>query len=268
MRIYVTKRPITPGEKFGRLTAIRPDEKRRWVFKCDCGTEKRINRFNVLRGTTRSCGCLLHESQVQHGRTNTLKHGMWQTKAFYRWSSMLARCCNPTHRAYNNYGGRGITVCERWRESFAHFYADMGDAPTGLTLDRVDNDKGYSPENCRWSDWRTQLRNRRVPRRKRKLNMQLTMYEITVRLMLTGASCKLIGQGTTVEEAFIDGIRNVQDAFRPSTSGKTRQEYGLSVTTRDGRHLNQTLREFEAGVNHGGRIAPEPEPEDLGGVFG
>jgi hypothetical protein len=88
-------------------------------------------------------------------------HGLTHHPIFGRWISMLQRCYNPSSRKFNNYGGRGITVCERWRESVANFYADMGDPPPGMSLERRDNNRGYSPDNCYWASPQQQIRNTR-----------------------------------------------------------------------------------------------------------
>lgn len=94
-------------------------------------------------------------------------HGMSCTPIWYSWSGMFGRCDNPRHPRYSSYGGRGITICDRWRgnRGFVHFLADMGERPEGLTLDRVDNDRGYSPGNCRWATPKQQANNRRKARK-------------------------------------------------------------------------------------------------------
>jgi hypothetical protein len=89
-----------------------------------------------------------------------LRHGMTGTKLYDSWKGMRARCSNPSHISYKNYGGRGISVCNEWQD-FENFYADMGDRPEGATLERIDNDKGYSKDNCKWASWSENNRNRR-----------------------------------------------------------------------------------------------------------
>lgn len=150
------------GQKFNRLTVLgfAGILNRQWFCKCECGNVTKVQSGSLKNGNTTSCGCL-HKERVKEVRT---KHGhsahSQESRTYNTWKTMLKRCQNPNYKDFNNYGGRGIIVCERW-QSFENFLADMGERPEGKTLDRKENDKGYYPENCKWADWFEQANNRR-----------------------------------------------------------------------------------------------------------
>lgn len=122
------------------------DKRRHAVFMCECGTATVTQPRYVTGGNTMSCGCLCDESHANRFTT----HGMSISSTYNTWCSMKARCCNQNDLGWTNYGGRKISVCERWL-SFGNFLADMGERPFGMSLDRIDNEKGYFKQNCKWS---------------------------------------------------------------------------------------------------------------------
>lgn len=131
---------------------------KRAVYRCECGTDFVAFVGNVKRGTTRSCGCLRRKATGDRARIHG--HRTARTKTYVAWVNMKARCDNSAVKGYADYGGRGITYDQRWSD-FAAFLADMGEAPKGLTLDRKDNAKGYSKDNCRWATRSQQALNKR-----------------------------------------------------------------------------------------------------------
>jgi hypothetical protein len=153
------------GERYGRLTVIAhvgfANACSTWLCECDCGNRITV-RLSGLLGRTKSCGCQKRESASKRGKANqTHGHG-YGTPEYISWRSMKQRCENPKAKKFANYGGRGIKVCDRWRNSFENFLADMGPRPLGHTLDRYpDSDGHYSKENCRWATDSEQNKNRR-----------------------------------------------------------------------------------------------------------
>lgn len=157
------------GDRFGRLVVLSRlgrQEKYALLCQCDCGGTSKVRGDSLLRGSSQSCGCIHREAASAQGRRNT-KHGgarrlAQRDLAYHSWCGMKARCYNPFDHKFEHYGGRGITVCPQWRYSYATFLKDMGHrTSTRLSLDRIDVDGNYEPENCRWATQKTQQNNRR-----------------------------------------------------------------------------------------------------------
>lgn len=151
------------GQRFNMLVAIEVagvarDKSILWLCRCDCGSTRVLGGSQLRRGIIYSCGCANRRSAAKY------KHGGTGTKAYQAWVDMRRRCDDSRRHAFVDYGGRGISYDAAWGD-FSMFIADMGVPAEGQTLDRINNDEGYSKANCRWADMRTQCRNRRSSRR-------------------------------------------------------------------------------------------------------
>lgn len=157
----------------------KTDRKKYSLYECSCGTRKEIRDDHVRYGYTQSCGCIKKTSakeSLEKARAANTKHGMAGSSIYNIWRSMKERCNNPNQKFYSYYGGRGISVCDRWN-TFENFYADMGDRPPGMTIDRINGNLGYSPENCRWATRAEQQANLRVNRRIEYNGLNLTLSQ-------------------------------------------------------------------------------------------
>lgn len=168
---------------FGLWTVVREEPKRGhnryYLCRCECGTEKPVYWGNLSQGYSTNCGCRGMRLFTSARR----KHGMTDSVEYQTWGNMKDRCGNPSNKSYQDYGARGITVCDKWINDFAAFFADMGPRPSPQhTIERVNNDKGYSPDNCVWATKQVQKNNTRRNRRLTFNGETLTITEWSRRL--------------------------------------------------------------------------------------
>ena len=152
------------GMKFGRLLVLgwsrTQGKMAMWKCRCDCGREVEIFGGSLRHKRTLSCGCFGKERRIESHLKHGATRGHTMNREYRAWCCMKARC-NPNHKQHKDYGGRGISVCDRWVNSFENFFSDMGSCPPRMTLDRIDNDLGYYKQNCRWATRKQQGNNTR-----------------------------------------------------------------------------------------------------------
>jgi hypothetical protein len=196
------------GRTFGRWTVLdRAERARYWNCVCECGNRREVFDSSLTTGSSPSCGCITRTvfaaRWVTHGHAGSGSRSI----EFETWCRIRQRCENPRNPGFKNYGARGIAVCDRWREDFQHFLDDVGYRPgPGFSLDRIDNERGYEPGNCRWATAKEQARNRRSSRFIVAHGQRKTVAEWSE---LTGVSpttiSRRLASGMTPEQAVASG---------------------------------------------------------------
>ncbi len=202
------------GQKFGRLTAIAKigTDKRRcilWLCQCDCGKSTVVSSNSLLCGNTKSCGCLHRERTIAANTKHGCQKNNYPDRIYTVWAHLKSRCYNKNSKYYYNYGGRGITVCDEWLHDFQAFYdwAMANGYRDDLTIDRIDNNKGYSPDNCRWVDRKTQANNTRRNRYLTHKGKTQTLAQWADELKISPHTLwSRLNSGWSVERTFETGV--------------------------------------------------------------
>lgn len=229
------------GQTFGRLEVVERAAKIRgrtaWKCRCICGASKDVTGSDLVTGNTQSCGCLFLDAVTTHGQYLDPVNAVWR--------QMNARCSNPNNQRWERYGGRGIVVCGRWKNSYLNFLADMGPRPEGATLERRQNDGPYAPENCYWATYTEQNRNT-------SQNRMVTLGNITKTVI---EWCELTGINHAVLRSRLDQGWDVELALTTPQNPLLRKDrprpHLRSTLTFNGETL--TIKEW------GARIGIKPE---------
>ena len=210
------RRPCFAGEVYGRWTVLIDSKvvggKHKAKCQCSCGTIKDVLTISLLDSRSTSCGCFHREQVAKLAATNCTTHGHAgkgkRTRAYYAWKGMKTRCFNQNSARYADYGGRGVTVCLDWKESFQKFLDDMGEPGEGMTLDRKDNDGDYTPENCHWVTIREQQNNKRSNRiiEFNGVKQNLTQWANDLSIPMKTLH-KRLSSGWGIQEAFTKELR-------------------------------------------------------------
>lgn len=212
------------GRRFGRWVVISKSGKRHnqtyWWCRCDCGTLREVNPVSLKNARSTSCGCykreLMKKRDVAHSKTHSVEYNTW--------TRMKNRCCNHKSSDYKHYGGRGIKVCDKWVNSFESFLADMGKRPKGMSIDRIDVNGDYCPENCRWADNITQMNNRTNNKYLTYKSQTKTMSEWAREKGLSpGTLLARLKRGWSIEESLETRLIETGKVFK-RTRGKSQNE--------------------------------------------